>query len=242
MDEVLVAGWKSHLQTALDKGINRPNYKFYPSGEKFYMSQKIHMRDGYSWRRPCHEIICPYDDSIKETSGFIGLEIKHLQDSSKSRSHYLPLMRIGYRENPNDGQQAFWFARELFYNNFNDEAIKVFQQFVDMPEAWGPEKSASYEFLAQIMKRMDANSEAIESLYKKAIEVAPYRRDPYVAIAKFYVLEGRPQDAIVMLTQALEITVKPTDYLSRAESWNGTIESMLSSCRMSLPLETECDD
>ena len=48
MDEVLVPGWKDHLQRAFVKGINRPKFKYFtiPNCSHFYRGDKIHLRHG----------------------------------------------------------------------------------------------------------------------------------------------------------------------------------------------------
>lgn len=238
LDEVLMPGWKDHLQYALDNGITRPDYKFFVTDTKYYVTFKIHRRDGFCWRRPCHEVIHSYGDDT-DRHGFVGLEIKHLQDTSKPRSQYLDLMRIGYAENPKDTQQAFWFGRELHFNGFDDEASKVLIAFTELHDSWAPEVSAAFEYLAIIENRHGRKDSAVNR-FKQAIEKTPTRRDPYVAYAKYLIAEKNFVEACKVLRACLQIKEQPTDYISRAESWNGVPEQLLQQALENTT--SECDD
>lgn len=92
MDEVLVEGWREHLEAAYADGVTRPRYQYTWSWEGskpglVYGGDKIHARHGYYWKHPVHEVITPKNPE-REVQGWYGLEIHHHPDNTKSRGQY----------------------------------------------------------------------------------------------------------------------------------------------------------
>jgi hypothetical protein len=49
-------------------------------------------------------------------------ELDHWPDLSKSRSNYLPLLKLAVDEEPNDDRSAHYYGRELMFNGKYEEA------------------------------------------------------------------------------------------------------------------------
>lgn len=221
MDEVLLPGWKQELELALKAGWTRPRYKYtwswtdpeetQPGLE--YGGDKIHSRRGYRWVHPVHEVLHTYGD-VKETQGWVGLEIHHHPDKTKSRGQYFPLLAMAVAETPNDDRNAYYYARELFFNRHYEKAAEEFKRHLGLPTAtWAPERAASMRYLAKI------ESENRAEWLVKAIDQAPGRRESLVEYAQYLYEQQDWSECLEVALDALKIEEKPLDYLCEDFAW-----------------------
>lgn len=219
MDEIITPGWKEKLTKAWERGVNRPRYKHIWSwnddgtpGLEFSYDH-IHGRKGFRWRHPVHE--CIYAYSIEEKQEWIeGLETHHHPDPSKSRSQYLPLLALSVKEDPYNDRNAFYYGRELFFYGRYMEAAQELKRHLELPTAnWAPERAASMRFIG---KSLPAESEI---WFRKAIDQAPGRREPYVDLAKIYYERQDWEKCLEAAQSAFAIEEKPLEYLCEAEAW-----------------------
>lgn len=212
-DEVLVPGWRQELEKVVE-GTTRPRYKYVwswnPDGSEglTYSGDKIHARHGYRWTHPVHEVLTP---TIPEVQNWVNLQIHHHPDSSKSRSQYLPLLELAVRERPDDDRNRFYLGRELMFNGRNDEAKVHFERHLEL-SSWAPERSACMRYLAAV------TGEGERWLLRACAE-APDRREPWVALSKFYYEKQKWDSCLAAAKRALEIKVKPLEYLCEADAW-----------------------
>ena len=100
MDEVLIEGWRKHLEQPFFNNITRPRYKYTWSWKEDgspgleYGGDKIHNRYGFRWKHPVHEVLI----SESETQEWCGLEIHHFPDHAKSRGQYFDLLKLAVKE------------------------------------------------------------------------------------------------------------------------------------------------
>jgi Tfp pilus assembly protein PilF len=214
MDEVLQPGWREALEQ-LPPGVTRPRYKYVwswnPDGTEglTYGGDKIHARHGYTWKHPVHEVLKP--DGM-ETQQWCDLQIHHHPDHSKSRSQYLPLLKLAVEEDPRDDRNQFYLAREYFFHGDHALAQYHFSEHLKLSQ-WHPERAASYRYLAKM--RPDS---AEHHLYK-AISEDPSRRESWVALASVYYDKKDWVACRQACAMALRITEKPMDYLCEADAW-----------------------
>jgi glycosyltransferase involved in cell wall biosynthesis len=222
MDEVLLPGWRKHLEKAHQEGWTRPRYQYTWNWNEdgtpglTYGGDKIHTRFGYRWKHPVHEVIVTYGNH-KETQGWVNLEIHHHADNTKPRSQYLPLLAQAVEEDLSDDRNAFYYARELFYYGKYEEAAVEFKRHLSLPRAvWPPERAASMRFLGKI------ETDHSEYWFNKAIQESPGRREPWVDLAKHYYSNKNWKKCLDAALEALSIKEKPLEYLCEAESWGYT--------------------
>jgi len=217
VDEVLVQGWREHLEKVQPE-TTRPRYKYTWSWNEdgseglVYGGDKIVARHGYRWKHPVHEVMVA--DRIKEVQEWIDLEIHHYPDNSKSRGQYLPLLKISTIEDPQDDRNAYYYARELFFNGMLKEASKEFTRHLSLPSAkWGAERAASYRYLAK------CEPQNKEGYLLKAIEEDPNRREAKVELASHFYEVSKWEECYKQATDALSIKEKPLDYLCEDFAW-----------------------
>jgi glycosyltransferase involved in cell wall biosynthesis len=219
MDEVISSGWKKILSDAWGRGVNRPRYKHIWSWNEDgtpgleFSYDHIHGRKGFRWRHPVHE--CIYSYGIEEKQEWLeGIETHHHPDPTKSRSQYLPLLAMSVKEDPYNDRNAFYYGRELYFYGRFMEAAQELKRHLELPTAhWAPERAASMRFIG---KSLPAESEI---WFRKAIEQAPGRREPYVDLAKLYYERQDWEKCLEVTHEALSIKEKPLEYLCEAEAW-----------------------
>lgn len=216
MDEVLIEGWRAHLEQ-VPAGTTRPRYSYTWSWKEdgtpglVYGGDKIHARHGYRWKHPVHEVLMPQGIEIQH---WTGLEIHHHPDSTKSRGQYFPLLKLAVEEDPDDDRNAFYYARELFFHAYRDQAIAQFKRHLSLPRAtWKPERAASMRYLAKL------EEDRREWWLRKATDEAPERREAWVELADFYHQKKQWHSCYYAARRALEITEKPLEYLCEDFAW-----------------------
>ncbi len=215
MDEVLQPGWRQALES-IPPNITRPRYKYVWSWNDngteglVYGGDKIHARHGYNWKHPVHEVL--KHQGIETQHWIDGLEIHHHPDSTKSRSQYLPLLKLAVEEDPADDRNQFYLARELYFHADYELAQYHFSQHLQLSR-WNPERAASHRYMAKM--RPDS---AEHHLYL-AVAETPNRREPWVELAQLYYNQQDWLRCKSACEMALITTEKPLDYLCEAFAW-----------------------
>ena len=219
MDEVLVPGWRKHLES-MPTQTTRPRYKYTwnwnadGSPGLQYGGDKIHARHGYRWKHPVHEVLTT--DRIEEVQTWVGLEIHHHADNNKPRSQYFPLLAQSVKEDPYDDRNAFYYARELFFYGKYEESIAEFKRHLSLPRAvWKPERAASMRYIA----KMVGSDVEREDWLLKAHGEDQGRREALVELAKHYYEQNMWEQCYQAATKALSIESKPLDYLCEEFAW-----------------------
>jgi glycosyltransferase involved in cell wall biosynthesis len=221
MDEILIKGWRQELEKAFVEKITRPRYKYTWSWKDLeesipglqYGGDKIHKRHGYRWKHPVHEVLVT--DRIEETQNWYDLEIHHHPDNTKSRSQYLPLLELAVREDPLDDRNAYYYARELFFNNKYLESFREFKKYLSLPTAsWNAERSAAMRYMSKCV----VGEERLKYLQLSQKE-APERREPLVDLALFYFDQNDWKNCLRYAKQATKISDKPLEYLCEDFAW-----------------------
>jgi glycosyltransferase involved in cell wall biosynthesis len=221
MDEILLPGWREHLEDALKQGGTKIRYNYtwnwkdeaQTTPSATFGADKIHARHGYRWKHPVHETIVPYGGTV-EKQIWTKLEIHHHPDNTKSRSQYLPLLRLSVEEAPNDDRNAYYYARELYFHGMYAEASKEFRRHLELPTAiWKPERASSMRYLAKI------ESDERESWLIKAHMEAPWRREALVELAQHLYSVESWASCNHFAKKALDIVEKPLDYLCEDFAW-----------------------
>lgn len=216
MDEVLVKGWKKHLEKPFQDNITRPRYKYTWSWKDDgkpgleYGGDKIHYRYGFRWKHPVHEVL----SSDSETQQWCDLEIHHFPDHTKSRGQYFPLLKLAVEEDQEDDRNSHYLAREYFFNNMYKEAKDEFIRHLSLPRAtWKPERAASMRYLS----KCDFENR-LYWLLRSSTE-CPDRRESWVELAKYYYEKEKWLMCFNSAIKALDIKEKPLEYICDQFAW-----------------------
>lgn len=233
LDEVLLPGWRKKLEENWKKDTTRAKYTYNWKLDNdkpiisFY-SDKIHIRKNYKWTHPVHEVL-QYDGN----ENYIIIDdliLNHYPDVSKSRSSYLPLLELSVKEDPNDDRNMHYLGREYMYYEKWNECIDTLIKHLNLPTAlWKDERCASMRFIARSYKNLNRIEESRMWL-KKAINEAPYLREPWIELGLLEYENNNYETAIFYIEEALKINTREKTYINENFSWNETPYDLLSIC------------
>ena len=234
LDEVFEPGWRKKLENIWDKDTTRLAYNYNWSLDKnnkpkvnFYI-EKIHNRFDYTWTHPVHEVLTyigPKEENKKITNT---ITVNHYPDNTKSRGSYLPLLELSVKEDPDDDRNMHYLGREYMYYGKWNEAIDTLIKHLSLPKAvWKDERCASMRFIARCYINLNRIEEA-KMWLDKAINEAPYLRDPYMERALLEYQLNNWQEVEKYCLKALEIKKHEKTYINEIFSWNNTVYDLLS--------------
>lgn len=234
LDEVLLPGWRKKLEENWKENTTRAKYTYNWKLEannspiiSFY-SDKIHIRKNYIWTHPVHEVL--QYNGIENYVVIDDLVLNHYPDIYKSRASYLPLLELSVKENPNDDRNMHYLGREYMYYEKWNECIDTLIKHLNLPTAlWKDERCASMRFIARSYKNLNRIEEARMWL-KKAINEAPYLRDPWVELGFLEYENNNFNEAIFYLEEALKIKTHEKTYINEIFTWNETPYDVLAIC------------
>ena len=233
LDEVLLKGWRDKLEEIWNDKITRLRYNYIWSFDKYhnpevnFYIEKIHSRKNYKWTHPVHEVLT-YTGEKEEFLTTDEITVEHYPDNKKSRSSYLPLLELSVKEDPDDDRNMHYLGREYMYYGKYNEAIDTLIKHLKLPRAtWKDERCASMRFIARCYKYLKRYDEA-RMWTDKAINEAPYLRDPYMERALIE-YELNNWDKVEEYTnKALKIEKSTKSYINEVFSWNHTPYDLLS--------------
>ena len=233
LDEVLLPGWRNKLEEIWNPKLTRLQYNYNWSLDEYnhpivnFYIEKIHVRNGYVWTHPVHEVLnYQLGEENKITTDEITLN--HYPDCKKSRSSYLPLLEMSVKEDPEDDRNMHYLGREYMYYGKWNECIDTLIRHLHLKNAtWKDERCASMRFIARSYTHLKRYDEA-KMWLEKAINEAPYLRDAYVELALLYYELHDYGNMIKYCHQALRIKEKKDTYINEVFSWNYTIYDLLS--------------
>ena len=219
LDEVLMPGWREEIERVWKETTTRLQYRYDWSKGHIFNATKVHKRTGYAWHHICHEMIeaDPRTPEVWATTDF--LLIKHLPDDTKSRSDYLPLLKAAVTENPYDSRDAYYYARELFFNGQWQASIDEWQRYLKMPTAtWYHERCFAHRTLAKCYGSLGMGAEELESA-QMASKEGKNLRENWVLLAEIYQKRKEWRQSFAAATTALNITQREYVYTSDESVW-----------------------
>ena len=243
LDEVLLPGWREHLEQVPDN-VNAPRYKFVfainPDGSEglTFDGYKIHRRFSHRWVNAVHEVMFSV---VPEVQSYMPVfQINHMQDHSKSRAQYLDLLKMSVDEDPDNDRNTYYYARELMYNvhkgDNRDLAIAEFKRHLSLPRAtWNAERAFSCRYIANI----SLNPSEKILYYMRGVGENPLSREIWLDMAEFHYSN---QDWFKMYwaaKMALNITEQPHHYLNEGWSWGFRLDDIAALAAYNLGLFSE---
>lgn len=225
VDEVLAEGWREPLEKAFAEGIDRPLYRrieaFDENGnpKSEFNGFKVHRRFGIRWNYPIHEVPQWYDPSREEIQKYIeGFEVHHLQDATKSRSQYLPLLEMAVKENP-DARNLYYLGREQCTYGQYKESAENLKKYLELSK-FKQERSAACRMLSK------CEPKKAEDWLMQGCEEWPCR-ESYLALANWYYTEKQWDECNLVAKQALQFTEKPMEFLAENWAWGEMADDLI---------------
>ena len=233
LDEVISKGWRKKLEKLWKNEINHLRYNYNWSHDEkgnpeinFYI-EKIHARDNFKWINPVHEVL-KYTGNKEVWLTTDEITVNHYPDDKKSRSSYLPLLKLSVKEDPTNDRNMHYLGREyMFYAKYNDAIDTLIKHLSLKSATWKDERCASMRFIARCYKYLNRYDESRMWL-DKAIDEAPYLRDPYIERAILEYELNNYIDTKKYCLSALKIKTHTKSYINEPFSWNNTVYDLLS--------------
>lgn len=233
LDEVFEPGWRKELEQQWCDDTTRARYNYNWSLDKDnkplvnFFIEKIHTRNNYKWTHPVHEVLT-YLNGNENTITLNNITLNHYPDINKSRSSYLPLLELSVKEDPEDDRNMHYLGREYMYYGKWEESIKTLEKHLSLPKAtWKDERCASMRFISRCYQKLNDYEQARKWLFK-AIEEAPYLRDPYMEMALLEYKLKNYKEVEKFCLKALRINSHQKTYINEIFSWNETVYDLLS--------------
>ena len=234
LDEIFEKGWRNNLENLWKKDTTRLayNYNWKLSEEgipevNFYI-EKIHSRNDYIWTHPVHEVLKYIGKNKENKITTDSITLNHFPDNNKSRSNYLPLLELSVKEDPQDDRNMHYLGREYMYYGKWNKAIDTLIKHLSLKTAtWKDERCASMRFIARCYQNLNRLEEA-KMWLNKAINEAPYLRDPYIELALLNYKEKDYKNVEKNCLKALEIKNHQKTYINEIFSWDSTPYDLLS--------------
>lgn len=241
LDEVFEPGWADNLRKKWVEGKTRMCwYKYSWSHDSFgnpdriFWYNKIHCR-GYKWKYIVHELLVEngaMDMSDMEDLYTNDIMLHHWPVQKEGRDTYLPLLieraKEAYEENDEDIMGAIYLCQHYAYAGLYEESNKEINKFIwkFREQAGCFMTSNALLFMGRNYLNMGVKDDA-EKYYKKAIEVCPTYRDPYIALGELYISKKEYNEAKKTLIEALKLTYRRFSWLESNNSFNHHIYDLL---------------
>ncbi|KPL68423.1 hypothetical protein SZ64_10005 [Erythrobacter sp. SG61-1L] len=218
LDEVMMPGWRDEIEKTWTADATRMRYQFDWSLGVRYQANKVHKRQGYHWRHPCHEVLEP-DRRMQEVFCVSDMTlITHLPDPTKPRGQYLDLLRLARAEDPACTRTAFYLAREFTYHAQWDEAVEALQEYLAMPETWVLERCWAMRLLGKAY-HVQGKDEDARQWYIRAVGEAAWSREPWADLAAFAYDLKDWNTCYFAAKSGLAVARRTNTYIDRPEVW-----------------------
>lgn len=249
LDEVLQPDWKSHLEVAWNESnglATRFSYEYTWSWQNngdpdvVFFADKIHIRNNYIWKHPCHETLYyTHPQGIEIKKQVDKLKLYHYPDKEKSRGNYLNLLQLAVYEDPSNDRMCHYYARELLYKGCYPEAIKEFKRHLQLPSAqWKEERASSLRYIARCYLLLNKPTDAQDWATKSTIEW-PYSREPWIELAKISLINRDWSTAFWASTKCINITTRTNSYITEGSSWGSLPYEYAAISALNLNLKNE---
>ncbi len=134
-----------------------------------YFRERILRRSmNFKWEGFVHEVITP-----RGKIDHVDIAIQHRKIKSSNPKRNLKIynqkIKEGHKLNP---REQFYYARELFYNNYNRKCIKTLKRYLKNKEAFIVNKIDAHKIIAQCFMRLGDNENAKKHLIE-SFKLAP---------------------------------------------------------------------
>ena len=167
----------------------------------YYRERLLKREQGYRWENPVHEVI-----TLKGNIQYSDITIHHkkirVEDRKRNLKIYEKKLSEGYQLNT---RELFYYARELYFNQYDEQAIRSFQEFITMEDAWIENKIEACLNMADCYRHLGKKDESYHSLVNSFKYDLP-RAEILCELGYYFLNQEAYQQAIYWYEQALLLT------------------------------------
>ena len=192
---------KQTLTPDTDIVMMRYNTAFDQTGKPsfwYYRERLIRNNQKYMWEGAVHEVITPSGKIIYSDAAVSHRKI-NAGDPDRNLNIYKKLLSEGKSLN---AREHYYYARELYYHRQYGEALKVFQRFLDLDEAWLENRIEACIMISKCYRETGDAAGALRALLKSLEYDAP-RAEVCCEIGDHFMGTGQYEIAIFWFETAL---------------------------------------
>lgn len=229
LDEFLQPGWSLAIdrEWQLSQGkIKRISYDYIWNWQpdditpdvRFY-ADKIHHRQGYRWRHPCHETLYWEGEGQEVRVTIPDVILHHRADVTKSRGQYISLLKLAVEEDPTNDRMSHYYGRELMYKGLWDESIVELKRHLELSTAvWKEERASSLRFISRCYRNMNCLEESQNWAIKATLEW-PFSREPWFELSQAAYANMDWHTVYWAASKCLSISNKHMTYMTDSACW-----------------------
>ncbi len=164
----------------------------------YYRERLIKNGKGFFWSGKVHEAVTPRGNIV-----YSDLEIEHRKekegDSDRNLKIYQSMLANDEKLEP---RHQFYYGRELYYHKHYDEAVRVFEAFLEEPEGWVENQIDACLQLSYCFGKLNKKKDAIKALLGSFLYDAP-RAEVCCEIGKLFLEGDSLNQAVYWYKQAL---------------------------------------
>lgn len=175
---------------------------------------RLHSRDGWVWKWPCHEAAVRIDGDEEYEYCHIKATISHKPDLTKPRGLYLPMLEAAVIEMPEDPRMWTYLCREYYYYEKWDKVIEAAEKVLSL-DGLDSELATVCRWAGEASRSLQKPSRA---WFNRGVELCPTQGEPWLALAADAL---RDKEYDLALSSAIECFEKPkiVHYLHEPTAW-----------------------
>lgn len=128
----------------------------------YYRERLLKRSNNYKWVGEIHEVITPFGNVIHSD-----ISISHKKITTNEPQRNLKIFRRMIEEGKTlEPRQKYYYARELYYNEYFDDAVKLFNEYLNEGKGWIENNISACKDLALCYYSMNENEKALNSLFR----------------------------------------------------------------------------
>ena len=172
----------------------------------FYRERIFRNDKSFNFVSPIHEVIVPHGN-VK----YIDIYITHKKEKDSDPKRNLKIFEKMIQNGVEfDARQTFYYARELYYNSRFNKAIKIYNNFLNMDNAYVENKISACIDLYDIYMHKDKKEKALMYLFKTFMYEKP-RSEVCCHIANYFLTNKNYDTAIFWYLNAINNTSNYTN-------------------------------
>ncbi len=157
----------------------------------YYRERLLKRSKNYQWEGEIHEVITPNGNYI-----YKDIAVCHKKTHPNEPERNLKIFENIINQGKDlDPRQKFYYARELYYNDRNQEAIKMFEEFLSEGKGWIENNISACSDLANCYYKQGNYAEALQS-YLRSFSYDKPRAEICCNVGKHFLDRNQIENAI----------------------------------------------
>lgn len=193
-DRLKLKNIKETLSDSVDMVMMKYDIAFDSNGNttfSYYRERLFKRNKNYKWEGPIHEVIAPQGNIIYSDFAVSHKKI-HRNDPKRNLRIFEKIISEGIDL---DARQQFYYARELYYNGRYEEAIKIFNEFLDSDKGWIENCISACNDISECYRLLGDDKKVLQSLLK-SFEYDEPRAEICCELGKYFFNKGKFKIAI----------------------------------------------